>query len=75
MRKNFVLITLFVIVFLSTNISVSLGSSLPIIPGGKGFGIDTPAGSGRHLAKPETNIYKVTNLNDSGPGSFCDWYE
>ena len=44
-------------------------SSIPIIPGEAGFGMNTPAGSGRHLATPQTNVYKVTNRNDSGPGS------
>jgi len=43
--------------------------SLPIVPGGRGFGIATPAGSGRHLDPPETTVYKVTTLADSGPGS------
>ena len=43
--------------------------SLPIIPGGRGFGITTTAGSGRHLDPPETTVYKVTTLADSGPGS------
>jgi hypothetical protein len=42
---------------------------LPVIPGASGFGMETPAGSGRHLAKPQTTVYKVTNLNDAGPGS------
>lgn len=65
MKKNFVLLTVFIFVFLTTNI----GYSLSIIPGGKGFGMDTPAGSGRHLATPSTTVYKVTNLNDSGTGS------
>jgi hypothetical protein len=43
--------------------------ALPIIPGAAGFGMDTPAGSGRHLDPPHTTVYKVTNLNTSGPGS------
>jgi len=42
---------------------------LPIIPGAHGFGMETPAGSGRHLPVPKTTIYKVTTLKDSGPGS------
>jgi hypothetical protein len=42
---------------------------LPIIPGSSGFGMETPAGSGRHLATPNTTVYRVTNLNDSGTGS------
>lgn len=37
-------------------------SALPVIPGGAGYGIDTPAGRGGQ-------VYKVTNLNASGPGS------
>ncbi|MBW2741857.1 MAG: hypothetical protein JRE64_24110, partial [Deltaproteobacteria bacterium] len=68
MKKNFVLLTVFVFVFLSTNI----GYSLSIIPGEKGFGMDTPAGSGRHMTTPSTTVYKVTNLNDSGTGSLRD---
>ncbi|MEM6344310.1 MAG: T9SS type A sorting domain-containing protein [Bacteroidota bacterium] len=35
---------------------------LPVIPGGQGYGIHTPAGRGGQ-------IIKVTNLNDGGPGS------
>ena len=45
------------------------GQSLPIIPGAHGFGMDMPAGSGRHLDEPETRVIKVTNLNTKGPGS------
>jgi hypothetical protein len=44
-------------------------SSVPILPDGGGFGMDTPAGSGRHLPNPKTTVYKFTNLNGSGPGS------
>jgi hypothetical protein len=35
---------------------------IPVIPGGEGFGVSTPAGRGG-------KILKVTNLNDNGPGS------
>ena len=40
----------------------SAASALPVIPGGVGYGIDTPAGRGGR-------VYRVTNLNASGPGS------
>ena len=43
--------------------------ALPIIPGAAGFGMETPAGSGRDLPVPKTRVIKVTNLNDRGPGS------
>ena len=45
-------------------------SNLPIIPKRPAVkGMDTVAGSGRHLETPQTTVYKVTNLNTSGPGS------
>jgi len=47
----------------------SAGEPLPIIPGAHGFGMETPAGSGRHLPVPTTRVIKVTNLNTKGPGS------
>jgi len=49
--------------------AASAGEPLPIIPGAHGFGMDTPAGSGRHLDVPKTRVIKVTNLNPSGQGS------
>ena len=42
---------------------------LSVIPGAGGFGMDTVAGSGRHQTPPQTRVVRVTNLNDSGPGS------
>ncbi len=36
--------------------------AVPVIPGGAGYGIDTPAGRGG-------TVFKVTNLNASGAGS------
>jgi len=42
---------------------------LPIVPGAAGFGIHTPAGSGRHLNPRATRVIKVTNLRTEGPGS------
>ena len=57
----------------ATTQSVPQGD-LPIIPNENVnlYGMDTTAGSGRHLGTPETTIYKVTNLNDSGAGSLRD---
>ncbi len=42
---------------------------LPILPCGDGYGMETVAGSGRHLDPPQASIMQVTNLNASGPGS------
>jgi len=50
-------------------IVASAGEPLPIIPGAAGFGMETVAGSGRHLDVPKTRVIKVTNLNTKGPGS------
>ncbi|SHH80570.1 hypothetical protein [Ferrimonas marina] len=44
-------------------------SPLPVIPCQIGFGMDTPAGSGRHEAAPDPDVYKVVNLNNGGEGS------
>ena len=52
-----------------TSASAQKHKPLPVIPGAHGFGIETPAGSGRHLDKPETRVIKVTNLKTDGPGS------
>jgi len=45
------------------------GQSLPIVPDAAGFGMSTPAGSGRHLDKAKTQVIKVTNLDTDGTGS------
>ena len=45
------------------------GRPLPVIPCGTGFGMETPAGSGRHLDPPATTVYRVTSLGASGPGT------
>lgn len=41
----------------------------PVLPNAHGFGLHTPAGSGRHLDVPETRVIRVTNLRTDGPGS------
>ena len=43
------LVTLVVVVMLSMAPMSQAAESLPIIPGAAGFGMETPAGSGRHL--------------------------
>jgi hypothetical protein len=48
---------------------------LPVIPHAAGFGMETPAGSGRHLSPIRTNIVRVTNLDDSVSGSLRDALE
>ena len=50
-------------------------TQLPIIPGAKGFGIKTVAGSGRHLSTPTTTVYKITSLADSGSGTLRNCIE
>ena len=54
-------------------------NALPIIPNGTGFGMDTPAGSGRHNVTINatgnfglTNLCKVVNLDDSPEGTGLD---
>ena len=49
--------------------------ALPIVPGAHGFGMGTPAGSGRHLPVVRTRIFKVTHLKDAGPGSLREALE
>jgi len=58
-----------VITILCAGFAASAADPLPIIPGAHGFGMETVAGSGRHLPVPKTRVIKVTNLKDKGRGS------
>jgi hypothetical protein len=44
------------------SMSLSALGAVPVVPGAVGFGVNTSAGRGG-------TIYRVTNLNDSGPGT------
>lgn len=42
---------------------------IPVIPGHGGYGMDTPGGTGRHLATPATSIYLIDDLDGGNSGS------
>jgi hypothetical protein len=46
----------------SALVYMNSAQAVPVIPGGVGFGMETPAGRGG-------TVYKVTNLNETGTGS------
>ena len=60
------LIVLFIILFLFAPNAIAL----EIIPNAKGYGITTEAGSGRSEGPWSTTIRYVTNLDNTGAGSF-----
>ena len=60
-------------IFLSASYtSAQSANSLPVFPGASGFGVFTPAGSGRNVSPPQTTVVKVTSLADSGAGTLRD---
>ena len=69
-RKIFTLPLFIGLLFLSNAFALN-AQALSVIPSENEnlYGMTTPAGSGRHLPTPSTNICKVTNLRDSGAGS------
>jgi hypothetical protein len=75
---GFVLVcTLFTIPLLSSAIAKDLQTDpdLPIVPGLRGFGIYTPAGSGRHTSPTRTSILRISSLQDSGPATLRECLE
>lgn len=62
---------LFVVIVVTIILSVrAFALDLPAFPGAEGWGSKTVGGSGRHLSPPNTKLFIVKNLNDSGVGSF-----
>jgi pectate lyase len=54
-----------IIIAVAHSAFTSAQTMLPAFPGAEGFGANAPGGRGG-------SVYIVTNLNDSGPGSFRD---
>jgi hypothetical protein len=72
---GFVFLGMCCALYLLTALSSTAGQkpALPIIPGAYGgFGMKTPAGSGRHAGPARSRIIKVTTLEPYGPGSLFE---
>jgi hypothetical protein len=50
-------------------------AKIPIIPSLRGFGTNTPAGSGRHTFPIRTTIIRISSLKDSGRGTLRECVE
>jgi hypothetical protein len=64
LRALFAFATLLILALLNSKLDFAHAApSLPIIPGASGFGMNTPAGSGRNLSSPQTTVFKVIQLS------------
>ncbi len=52
-----------------------LNGEVRAFPGAEGFGAKAVGGSGRHLATPNSTIYKVSSLKNSGAGTLRECIE
>jgi hypothetical protein len=57
-------------IFFSLLLVARICFALPAFPGAEGFGANSVGGRGGSSPPYSFTVYQVTNLNDSGPGSF-----